>query len=588
MSDTFVKKHWGATLLCVALLSGCIALSHPVAAICIADDFSYAQSAEVLARTGHITYNGWSTAMLGWQLYWGALFYRLFGYSQTVIRLAGFTLALLTTALIHRLFLRCGLTSRNATLGTLTLVLSPLFMMLAYSFMSDVPGMFAILVCLYCCVRAVQAFDSEQRSAVIVGWLTAAALNGVVLGSARQIAWIGILVLVPTATWMMRRRREVLIAGGVLWVGGALTVRWLLAWFQAQPYSLYEHYFRTALSSVYVELLFEHLTRALLEFPVLLLPVTLGFVFLVPWRSRSIQVVGVPIVCGLLLFAALHMQRHDLRAYLQPTLLGVLSDRGLWYIPTAYETRPIIMGFGWRLLLSIAGLVATFAVGAVLLQSGRKRVANAAPAAPTAPDALSVGRLAFLLCPMLAAYFGLLLSRAMYFGVDDRYLLILAFGAVLFLLLRSQRYTQERPQRLAIALIAASACYGVLAIHDIFAVYRARLDAIAHLQAMGVPRTAIRGEMEFDGLTEIGFTKHINEARLNPPGAFIPIPNADWRMVGMPHVQPRFGVPILYQRDACASLLPPVAVHNFLGRPMVIAITRVDTTKPVPRPASCP
>ncbi len=44
------------------------------------DDWSYMWSARVLAKTGCVVYNGWATAMLTWQLYWGALFVRLFGF----------------------------------------------------------------------------------------------------------------------------------------------------------------------------------------------------------------------------------------------------------------------------------------------------------------------------------------------------------------------------------------------------------------------------------------------------------------------------------------------------------------------------
>ena len=61
-------------LLCVLIFLFCALATFPVAEIGMNDDWSYVQSARVLAQTGHIVYNGWGAMMLGWQLYLGALF----------------------------------------------------------------------------------------------------------------------------------------------------------------------------------------------------------------------------------------------------------------------------------------------------------------------------------------------------------------------------------------------------------------------------------------------------------------------------------------------------------------------------------
>ena len=75
-------------LLCAFVLLVCALATFPVAEVGLTDDWSYVQSARVLAQTGHIVYNGWATAMLGWQLFLGALFAKLFGPSFTAIRAA--------------------------------------------------------------------------------------------------------------------------------------------------------------------------------------------------------------------------------------------------------------------------------------------------------------------------------------------------------------------------------------------------------------------------------------------------------------------------------------------------------------------
>ena len=112
------------------------------------DDWVYIWSARVLADTGHVVYAGWATAIVGWQLYLGAVFIKLFGFSFTAVRASVVLLALICAALLHRIFLRLGLGDWNASIATLSVVLSSVFLPLATTFMSDVPGLFAILVCL--------------------------------------------------------------------------------------------------------------------------------------------------------------------------------------------------------------------------------------------------------------------------------------------------------------------------------------------------------------------------------------------------------------------------------------------------------
>jgi len=52
------------------------------------DDMSYNPDRAQGAETGHIFYNGPTTPFLGWQLYLGALFIKLFGYSLTTVRMS--------------------------------------------------------------------------------------------------------------------------------------------------------------------------------------------------------------------------------------------------------------------------------------------------------------------------------------------------------------------------------------------------------------------------------------------------------------------------------------------------------------------
>src|ERR1700735_5153275 len=113
-------------LLCVLVVFLCGLATYPIAEIGMSDDFSYVKTAQVLAQTGHVVYNGWATAMLGWQLFLGALFVKLFGTSFLSTRASTFLIALFITYLTHRILVMTGVSSINAAVGTLVLVLSPL------------------------------------------------------------------------------------------------------------------------------------------------------------------------------------------------------------------------------------------------------------------------------------------------------------------------------------------------------------------------------------------------------------------------------------------------------------------------------
>ena len=144
-------------LACVLVLLFCALLIKPYAEIGISDDFSYMRTAQILAATGHIVYNRWASMPLGWQLYLGALFIKWRGFSFTAPRVAVFVVALLTTYLLHRVATRFGLTAWNSTLATLTVILSPTWLMMELNFMSDAPGLFCIVLCMYGCQRALLA-----------------------------------------------------------------------------------------------------------------------------------------------------------------------------------------------------------------------------------------------------------------------------------------------------------------------------------------------------------------------------------------------------------------------------------------------
>ena len=131
---------------------------------------------------------------------------------------------------------RVALWESRTIFACLVLGLSPIFVQLAPTFMTDINGLLVILICLYMCLRAMEA-QSDSGS---LGRLVAAALMNIVGGTARQIAWVGVLALVPLTAWLLRRRRHVLVVGALSWGLGVVAIASINAWWARQPYAIGE------------------------------------------------------------------------------------------------------------------------------------------------------------------------------------------------------------------------------------------------------------------------------------------------------------------------------------------------------------
>jgi 4-amino-4-deoxy-L-arabinose transferase-like glycosyltransferase len=174
--------------------------------------------------------------MLGWALYLAAIFVKLFGFSFAVVRSFTVLIAILTAFLMQRTLVRAGIREWNATIGTLTFVLSPLFLPLAFRFVTDMTGLLCVVLCLYACLRALQARTDRSALAWICFATLSNAASNAAGGTVRQIAWLGALVMVPSALWLMRRRQHFLLVGGLASIASMIIIFASLRRFHHRPY----------------------------------------------------------------------------------------------------------------------------------------------------------------------------------------------------------------------------------------------------------------------------------------------------------------------------------------------------------------
>jgi hypothetical protein len=551
-------------LLCALAVAVCILLTRPFLEMPVNDDFSYTRSAFDYAHTGHILYNGWATAMLGWQIVWGGLAARLFGDSFTAVRLSLLPFAMGSVYLMYMVLARFGANAWNASIGALTLGLSPMFIPLAASFMSDVPALFSILLCLYMCQLAVDA--STDRAAIL--WLTFASAINVLDGTVRQIVWLGALVMVPSAAWLMRSRRRVAFAAVAMWPLSAVGVAAFLHWFQLQPYSVPLRIWEPPAHDLLAIPFYRRMLYLLLTVFLLCLPLLIAFLT----ATRSIErryrlACYAGMACAALgLIAAL--QHRVVNLVLWPWMTNVLTIYGTNYFPDL--TNPAVILPPWlRFAITLLLLVCLVSLGVLVVRCMQS-------ASRTAGERIASHswRAAFVLTiPFTASYTFLIVLRAMHHDLPDRYVLILFPTAIIVLLLYFQHSVGDRLPSAAIAVLAILAMYSTAVTHDYFSTQRARFEASQEVERSGVPRYFIHAFAEYDAWTQLLAAGHINDENIQiPPGAHRlvqnrhppPLPCRFWYSDLVPAIHPHYVV--VFQPSPCftSTTFPAVKYRLWL------------------------
>ena len=497
-------------LLCASALVLCVIIARPFVEMGVNDDWSYIRSAQAMAQTGRIHYFGWASPILGWQLVLGAIFIKIFGFSFSVTRTSILLVSAITAFLMHRTLIRSGITERNATFGTLTLVLSPLFLPLSFSFMSDMAGFSSLLLCIYLCIRALQATTDYSA----FNWIAVATLSNVLSGTVRQTSWLGLLVIIPSAIWLLRRRLPLLKTFAV-WAFSVGLILLCIRWFQHQPYTMAEKLIEGPIARGSLRGLVENVIRFCMSIALFTLPVLIAF--LTPaWartpRARKAMYAALALILLITLFGLRRYQHHTLADILAPFSQNYVTEKGLIDIPSI-GIRGTVLSVGVRAFITLATFAGIFAFIASLTTSNREVTAPAT-------TALSLRSLLFLLAPFTCIYLGLLIPRALSGLMFDRYLLPLLAIAMIFVLRLYQQKVAPQLPILTLACTVLIAAYGVGALHDVFVIERARLAAADQLRTAGIPRTAFYGGFEYDGWTQMEAWGYVNSDRLRLPAGF--------------------------------------------------------------------
>jgi hypothetical protein len=462
-----------------------------------------------LARTGKLIYNGWSTAIIGAQAYWGAGIIKLFGFNFTALRLSVLPFACGTAAILYLLARRLGASASVSMMAALTLGLSQLAIECAATFSTDIPALFCFAFTLH---QIARSLDRGRRSPIVP--LLLAAIIGYAGGSIRQVYWLMPLTGLAYAAWIRRREMKnaaitlVLLAAVVIAVFGTET------WAHAQPLFISEFFhamfvvFREGFPWTLVPAMPLAMTLVLFS-----LPMIIG-----TWAALK-QPGSLLIEAGAVLVAIAAIAWIG-DAALAPWLGNLVTQYGIFNRgQDAIGNQPQIIPDWIRLILT---LLCAAAAGRSLWA-----ILRSTPRWFRAASAGEIPHVLWLSILFAIPYTALILFRAPAFLIIDRYTLPLTAMLSLWIAWATARSKLPRPAIAGWALLALFALFGIAVTHDEFAVARARLRATASLTNSGVPRTSITAGVDYDAWTQVQQMGYVNESRiLNPPNAFVPHPRS--------------------------------------------------------------
>ena len=507
--------------ICLATVSGAMLLIWPVADLPYGDDTAYTHMALNLAQTGHMAYDGWEAVVQILHTYWGALAIRLFGFSFLTVRLSTVPYALGSVWLCYLLARRAGLAAKAALFVTLLLGLSPMFLPVALSYMTDIPGVFFLFASLYSFARA-EEIAGEPKS---FGWLALGTAAGLIGGTGRQIVWLVPLVVLPYLGWVRRKQWRFVLCAGAAWIIVIGGVHSVTSWFGQQPYTVYQP---SVLSEVFLAIgkpfrMTVTAARVGLMLVLLVLPAMVPLVIRSvedTWRGpRGRKIMVAALLMMVLAAIAIHPSLASI-----PWITSTLNWQGI-NGDAPLPGRPIVLTSPIRALVAVAVYFSVCIIAGEMWNIRRlTRRITALMVSPTSSE--------FLLAAMslfTAVYFALIVVRGADFAIFDRYLLpIMPWAATVALLW----FAKDNPRAdeigrtampFAWALLCVLAFYGIASTQDLWALAEARVKATRTLEAAGVPRTSIDAGFEYNAWTELMVSGHLNFFRVrNPPGAYRP------------------------------------------------------------------
>ena len=470
----------GLPLVLVCWSAAAVAL-WPFAAVPFVDDWVYAWSVENLLSGHGLEVLDFSSNMVHALTLWGALFSLPFGFSFAALRVSTWVLSCVAIAGVYRLLRETDASEEGATLGAASLAAYPPFLLLSFSFMTDVP---LVAVEAWMLVFFVRAYRDRSARDLWLGTGLAVVASAIRVVGLVPAAAMSAALLFDRRGWGRARGRFLVPQSAVVAAG-------VMAWYHQQ------HVRRIADLS-YIENTPEPRLEALGEYAVALLPawlplsleflaVGLGLALapaalaLGPSPGRVSRALALA-ACSALVFAVGHLTGG--------LHYPVFASEGTWISDELSSALTLLPG--WTPVqvpeaVTIAGTVLCWASFVSLASSAVRR----APPGPMPP----------VLWWTIA---GLVVTTAVLWLATDRYILAFLAPALSLVLGRRAGVSWLR----AATLLIPFAVIGVIGVRDRVSAERAIWSAIGDLRESGVPVSDIDAGYAANGWLQYAHPDH--------------------------------------------------------------------------------
>ncbi len=468
--------------LIILMSAGPLVVLRPLQDAPFIDDWAYAWSVEHLLRTGELKVLDWSVSLNVAQVLWGALFCVPFGFSFTALRLSTWVASLVALIGLHTLLRELGASRRDTLTGVALVCFYPVFFILSFSFMTDVPFVAMVIWFFAALVRAIKRDSARALTAALLFACVAVAIRPV------GVFLSGVLLLaprLPSIGWGPRIQRLAVAAALVVVVALLMLTRQELTAHRADL-TWIEGSWPWRMANVRVGL--EEMPRWLVMNLTVVIGTLGGALAPLALGSLSRQNVRAALPGALLVAAALSagvLLGDRVRAPLDPEFIWSLRELGATeaLVPLATPPNPPP---GWPLAATV---VATALVALALAPLVRRRPAGEA-------RSLAWGAL---------GYFVLATALFLFY---DRYVLPLV---VLVTALRLGTVGIRRP-RLVLAGVAMLAAISGVGTWDHLQYSHALWDGVAWARRAGIEERELDGGYVVNGWLQYAHPEHATRA----------------------------------------------------------------------------
>ena len=431
------------------------------------DDWTAALSVQAFVEHGEIYYPSWLSAMSHVPILYGILATKLFGFSFVVLRVGTLLLSLASAMVLYAVLRRMRVVESEAVMLTGLLCVNPLYMSVSYTFLSDIPALFLLVLSVYCFVRA-----AKERPNTLL--LLLAALVSVVGFFTRQvnILWLAAMGSV-VAKWVWDKRysaRQLLVAFGqpavlcvVLYV--------VLGQVHLLPGQIGARFLPDGFS--YMETFCKNIWQFTVLLGLFFSPLTLS-ILAANRECRHSQRLGIFVVTGAGLAIVMGCLLTDFQF-----MGNIISHYGLGTTRAVMQGDLIVWGREWwYVVLYIIGGGLVGALSFLLYEY--RALFNLKSSTVRA-------------CLIFIALYGGLLSIIQAY---DRYILLLI---PLLLILLVPLLTLRYSKMVMIALLLAQWSYGIVGTHNYLAWQQARWQLSDRLLSRSIAPEKIEGGYEWDG-----------------------------------------------------------------------------------------